>query len=182
MNTCVYHNGFTSKLSLMKIILNTSLLTKNTFRKLQRHVCPPTSRTTCLYCSHKTPQTPQLHPCRFYIRPLQTCNTRYFVQFSCWWLWSEIYSQKLWIVFDQHTEEKYPGITIYSSDIIFLGIQLDWEYNICIVNISMPNYVKKALSRFEQKNLNMTNIHHIHMQHQIMAPRSSMYLPVPLPI
>ena len=79
-------------------------------------------------------------------------------------------------------KKKYPSITIYSSDIIFLGIQLDWEYNICTVNISMPNYVKKSLSRFEQKNLNMTNIHHIHMQHQIMAPRSSMYLPVPLPI
>ena len=58
------------------------------------------------------------------------------------------------------------GITIDWSGRIFLGVNLDWDYTKHTANISMTNYVNKSLSIFQHTNLNMTNIHHIHTQHQ----------------
>ena len=40
----------------------------------------------------------------------------------------------------------------------------------------------KTCQDFNIKNLNMTNIQHIHMQHQTIAPKSSIHLPFPLQI
>ena len=40
----------------------------------------------------------------------------------------------------------------------------------------------KPCKYFNIKNLNITNTHHIHMKHQTMEPRSSMHLPLTLPI
>ena len=45
-------------------------------------------------------------------------------------------------------KNKYPGITIDWSGIIFLGIHLDWDYTKRTDTLSMPEYVKKALSKF----------------------------------
>ena len=143
MNTCGYNNRLPPKISVIKSDWTPLYLQQNTCRNLQRHVWPPTGSTTCLYCIHQTPPTTRLHQNRFHTSPLQTCNTRYHVYFSCWWLWSEIYSQKWCIAFDRHTEEKYPGITIYWSGRILLGIHLYWEYTERTVTLSMPNYVKK---------------------------------------
>ena len=79
-------------------------------------------------------------------------------------------------------KKKYPGITIDWSGRIFLVIHLYWDYTKRTVTLSIPNYVKKTCQYFNIKNLNITNIHHIHMQHRTMDPRSSMHLPVPLPM
>ena len=79
-------------------------------------------------------------------------------------------------------KKKYPGITIDWSGIFFLGVHLDWDYTKRTGALSMPNYIKNPCQDFNIKNLNMTNIHHIHMQHQTMVPRYSMHLPVPLQI
>ena len=77
-------------------------------------------------------------------------------------------------------KKKYPGITIDWSGRIFLGIHLDWDCTKRTITISIPNYVNKALPIFQHKKLNTTNIHHIRTEHQTMAPRSNMHLPVQL--
>ena len=48
-------------------------------------------------------------------------------------------------------KKQYPGITIDWSGIISLGIHLDWYYTNRTITLSMPNYVNKALSRFQHK-------------------------------
>ena len=79
-------------------------------------------------------------------------------------------------------KKKYPGTTIDWSGRILLAINLYWEYTKCNFTLSMLKYVNKALSRLQHENLKMTNIHHIHVQHQTMVPRSSIHLLVLLPI
>ena len=48
-------------------------------------------------------------------------------------------------------KKKYPGINIDWSGRIFLGVHLDWYYTNRTIALSMPNYVNKALSRFQHK-------------------------------
>ena len=149
MNTCDYHNGFPPKISLMKIRLNTSLLTTKSFSKFT---------TTCM-ASHKQDNLPILHssntsnytdtPTQVLQQASSNIQHKILFQFSCWLLWSEIYSQNYALhLIDTH-KKKYPGITINCSGRIFPGINLYWDYTKRTVILPMPNYVNKFPSRFQ---------------------------------
>ena len=50
----------------------------------------------------------------------------------------------------QTIEDKYT-VTLESDGRRFCGIRLDWDYKIRQAHIPMPNYVTKALKRFNHK-------------------------------
>jgi len=47
------------------------------------------------------------------------------------------------------TLEEHYTISMDWTGSTYLGLMLDWDYHNHTVNISMPDYVKKALQRFQ---------------------------------
>jgi hypothetical protein len=51
----------------------------------------------------------------------------------------------------KNTLEKYYEVTVDWNGKLFCGIKLDWDYKNRTVNLSMPDYIPKALTRFQHK-------------------------------
>jgi hypothetical protein len=66
-------------------------------------------------------------------------------------------------------QRKYT-ITIDWSGDLYVGLNLDWDYTNRTVEISMPNYVAKALLRFNHAVLNS---HHTSAPPRSTAPKSN---------
>lgn len=57
----------------------------------------------------------------------------------------------------------------------YAGIMLDWDYQKRQVHLSIPGYVRQALTCFQHGQPKKRKISHTHMSSLIMEPRSSMW-------
>jgi hypothetical protein len=58
-------------------------------------------------------------------------------------------------------KQEYEAITTDRDGKLFCGIHLDWDYQACMLDLSMPRYVKRALTDFTHPPLSCPE-HHPH--------------------